>query len=113
VDLQTLTGLPGSLVSSSASGVWTNGTTTYVVGWGTTAPPNSHSEALLWTKVTCYPNCDGSTAAPALNVADFSCFLNRFFAADTYANCDHSTTAPVLGISDFICFTNAFAAGCP
>jgi len=28
----------------------------------------------------CYPNCDGSTIAPVLNVLDFNCFLNRFAA---------------------------------
>jgi hypothetical protein len=25
-------------------------------------------------------NCDGSTAAPALNVFDFSCFIQKFAA---------------------------------
>ena len=29
---------------------------------------------------TCYANCDGSTAAPVLNVNDFTCFLNRYAA---------------------------------
>jgi hypothetical protein len=60
----------------------------------------------------CYPNCDGSTTAPCLNVADFGCFLNRFGAGDTYANCDGSTTPPVLNVADFGCFLNAFGAGC-
>jgi murein tripeptide amidase MpaA len=61
----------------------------------------------------CYPNCDGSTTAPALNVLDFSCFLNRYAAGDTYANCDGSTTPPVLNVLDFSCFLNLYAAGCP
>ena len=61
----------------------------------------------------CYPNCDASTTAPILNVADFTCFLNRFAAGDGYANCDGSTTAPILNVADFTCFLNAFAAGCP
>jgi hypothetical protein len=61
----------------------------------------------------CYPNCDSSTTAPILNIADFACFLNRFFAGDTWANCDNSTAAPVLNVSDFACFLNQFAAGCP
>ena len=61
----------------------------------------------------CYPNCDGSTAAPVLNVADFTCFLQRFAASDPYANCDGSTTAPVLNVADFTCFLQSFAAGCP
>jgi hypothetical protein len=60
----------------------------------------------------CYANCDNSTTAPALNVLDFQCFLNRFAAADAYANCDGSTTAPVLNVLDFQCFLNRFAAGC-
>ncbi len=60
----------------------------------------------------CYPNCDGSTGVPALNVLDFGCFLNRFAAGDTYANCDGSTTPPVLNVLDFSCFLNSFAAGC-
>ncbi len=61
----------------------------------------------------CYANCDNSTTAPALNVLDFSCFLNKFAAGDAYANCDNSTTPPVLNVLDFSCFLNKFAAGCP
>ena len=60
----------------------------------------------------CYANCDGSTTAPVLTVSDFTCFLNRFAAADTYANCDASTTPPVLNVGDFTCFLNRFSAGC-
>lgn len=61
----------------------------------------------------CYPNCDGSTAHPAVNVNDFLCFVNRFAAADSYANCDGSTALPVLNVADFICFQQKYAAGCP
>ncbi len=61
----------------------------------------------------CYANCDNSTAAPVLNVLDFSCFLNKFAAGDPAANCDGSTAAPVLNVNDFSCFLNKFAAGCP
>ncbi len=60
----------------------------------------------------CYANCDGSIAAPVLNVADFICFLNRFGASDPYANCDGSTAPPTLNVADFICFLNRYAAGC-
>jgi hypothetical protein len=63
--------------------------------------------------VGCYPNCDASTTPPALNVGDFTCFLQKFAAADAYANCDQSTTAPVLNVGDFTCFLQKFAAGCP
>jgi hypothetical protein len=61
----------------------------------------------------CYPNCDFSTAPPALNVLDFNCFLNRFIAGDSYANCDQSTSPPALNVLDFNCFVNRFVAGCP
>jgi hypothetical protein len=61
----------------------------------------------------CYANCDNSTQQPILNVADFTCFLNRFAAGDSYANCDNSTQQPTLNVADFTCFLNSFAAGCP
>jgi hypothetical protein len=61
----------------------------------------------------CYANCDGSSAAPVLNVNDFVCFQNSFAAGDSYANCDGSTTQPVLNVNDFVCFQARFAAGCP
>ncbi len=57
----------------------------------------------------CYPNCDGSGT---LDVADFTCFLQRFASGDSYANCDNSTTPPVLNVADFTCFLQQFAAGC-
>jgi hypothetical protein len=61
----------------------------------------------------CYANCDCSTLAPVLNVADFTCFLNRFTSGESYANCDNSTSAPVLNVQDFTCFLNRFTTGCP
>jgi len=61
----------------------------------------------------CYPNCDGSSTAPVLNVSDFICFQTKYAAGDPYANCDGSTTPPVLNVADFICFQTAYAAGCP
>jgi hypothetical protein len=62
---------------------------------------------------TCYANCDGSTTTPILNVADFTCFLQRYAAGASYANCDNSTTPPVLNVADFTCFLQRYAAGCP
>ena len=71
-------------------------------------------EGPVWRFTTiCYPNCDGGTVIPFLNVNDFICYLNRFAAGDTWANCDDSTSPPVLNVNDFICFLNKFAAGCP
>ncbi len=65
------------------------------------------------TAGACYANCDSSTAEPTLNVADFTCFLQRFAAGESYANCDLSTAAPTLNVADFTCFLQRFAAGCP
>jgi hypothetical protein len=61
----------------------------------------------------CYANCDASTLAPVLNVADFVCFLQQFAAGYSRANCDESTSVPVLNVADFSCFLQRFAVGCP
>jgi len=61
----------------------------------------------------CYANCDGSTGTPLLTAADFTCFLNKFRAADASANCDGSTGSPLLTAADFTCFLGKFRAGCP
>ena len=60
----------------------------------------------------CFPNCDGSTATPALTANDFQCFINKYAANDPYANCDGSTAIPALTANDFQCFINKYAAGC-
>lgn len=62
---------------------------------------------------TCYANCDESTVAPALNVADFVCFQSRFSAGDNYANCDGSSASPRFNVNDFICFMGRYSTGCP
>lgn len=80
--------------------------------------PAQAAAAFAWadTNLTgppaCRANCDGSTISPILNVADFSCFLNRFASGDCAVNCDGSTAIPVLNVADFSCFLNLFAAGC-
>jgi hypothetical protein len=72
------------------------------------------NQAALWVGCpNCYANCDLSTAAPTLNIADFVCFLQKFAANDPYANCDNSSAAPAINIADFQCFLQKFAAGCP
>jgi hypothetical protein len=60
----------------------------------------------------CYANCDASTAAPVLNVADFTCFLQKYAGGDPSANCDESTAVPTLNVADFSCFLQKYAAGC-
>ncbi len=86
--------------------------------WSTVSSGRTWSGNLYYTlapagPAACYANCDGSTTAPILNVADFSCFLTKFAGGDSYANCDISTAMPVLNVADFTCFLQRFAAGCP
>jgi hypothetical protein len=78
-------------------------------------PPRMHGQILQVGSPApaCYANCDDSTTQPVLNVADFSCFLQRFAAGESYANCDQSTQPPILNVADFSCFLQKFAAGCP
>jgi hypothetical protein len=95
-------------VGTAEPGVWehgTDGTWTLIVAAGEPA----------WglRLIACYPNCDGSSATPALNVSDFTCFLQKFAGGEAYANCDGSTQAPLLNVSDFTCYLQKFASGCP
>lgn len=65
----------------------------------------------LWvTCPICYANCDDSEVEPRLNIADFTCFLQKYARKDPYANC---TVDAEIDIADFQCFLQRFAAGCP
>ena len=96
--------VPGGGCELWGAGFWTlpDGVTSFTL-----------AERLSAAGAACYANCDGSTTAPVLNVADFTCFLQRFAAGESYANCDGSTAPPVLNVADFTCFLQRFAAGCP
>jgi hypothetical protein len=80
---------------------------------GAWAGPGTACGTTNCQSLLCYPNCDGSTETPVLNIADFSCFLTKFASGHSYANCDGSTHEPVLNVADFSCFLTKFAAGCP
>jgi probable HAF family extracellular repeat protein len=115
-DLRAVLAAQGANVAgwslSSARRVSDDGRT--IVGDG--IEPGGHTRAWfahLPPGFGCYANCDGSTAAPALNAMDFTCFLGRFAAGDPYANCDGSTGTPALNLQDFTCFLQKFGAGCP
>ena len=105
-DLNTLIPPPSEWLLERAWGVSDNG---FIVGSGLY---QGQPHAFLLA-VTCYANCDSSSQPPILNVADFTCFLQRFAAGDPYANCDASTTPPVLNVMDFSCFLQRYAGGCP
>lgn len=62
---------------TQATGVSADGTV--IVGYGTN--PDGRTEAWLARlplPISCYANCDNSTAPPQLNVLDFICFINKF-----------------------------------
>ena len=80
--------------------------------WGENIGWINLDDAAHFVGLSCYANCDQSTATPILNVNDFVCFLNRFSAGEPWSNCDSSTIAPVLNVNDFTCFMNRYAAGC-
>jgi hypothetical protein len=80
--------------------------------WGENIGWINLDDSTDYVKRLCYPNCDGSTTIPVLNVTDFTCFLQKFSRGDPYANCDRSDTAPVLSVNDFTCFLQRFAQGC-
>jgi hypothetical protein len=80
---------------------------------GNGVPDECERAAGVAVNCPCYANCDGSTASPVLNVADFTCFLQRYASGDAYANCDGSTAPPVHNVADFTCFLQKYAVGCP
>jgi hypothetical protein len=129
VNLTGTLGFPSSVVTTTALNtrqvnpasnayLRTNGNWLHVTDNGVGCQPAALRQELVFDIIGteaaggCYPNCDGSSQPPVLNVADFSCFLQRFAAAHPYANCDQSTQPPVLNVADFSCFLQKFAAGC-
>jgi hypothetical protein len=107
--------LPPGYGYSRATSIATDGFFYYVGGYAENGF-TLDNEAFLWigpVPGVCYANCDQSTTAPALNVSDFTCFLQRFAAGEPAANCDRSTTPPTLNVADFTCFLQRFAVGCP
>ncbi len=101
VDLHAL--LPEGFTSSSAYGIWSDPTAIRVVGYGY----KNGGRALLWTKYTCYPDCntDGT-----LTLADFACFQNKFATQSAYADCTNDT---LFNLADFGCFQSKFVLACP
>jgi hypothetical protein len=100
--------IPGWIVdlASRPDGLWAGGSFSTLSGAVTPG-------VALLRVFPCYGNCDCSAGAPPLNVADFTCFLQRFLAGDERANCDGSSTPPALNVADFACFLREFARGCP
>jgi uncharacterized membrane protein len=99
-------------VLNQATGISADGRV--IVGTGTDPQTNTQAWRVdLGGPPPCYANCDGSTSTPVLNVADFTCFLQKYAQGNPYANCDGSTTIPTLNVADFTCFLQKFAQGCP
>jgi hypothetical protein len=106
-------GAPGNGNAEGGSNMLAdNGWFTFGVSFSIQGTNSAIVRGKLPAAASCYANCDGSTTAPILNVADFTCFLQKYAAGDPYANCDASTTPPVLNVADFTCFLQKYAAGC-
>ncbi len=97
--------LTGDWVGVTATGVWRDQTTIYVLGYGLNVA-TGRFEALLWQRPDCYADSD---ASGDLGIDDFITFQTLFALGDPTADCDVSGN---LGIDDFICFQTAFAIGC-
>jgi hypothetical protein len=110
-DTRALTAMPDGSLMAAGSGLRSVNTGS---GAATLIGQSGFTDIVALTSATdvCYANCTGG-GHPPLNVADFTCFLQRFAAGDYYANCDRSTASPTLNVSDFTCFLQKFAAGCP
>jgi hypothetical protein len=106
----------GAGMSASVNDIVTHndgrGESIFFVGSFQTAGGGQTPGIAQWVgcKGQCYPNCDNSTIPPVVNIADFSCFLQKFAKNDPYANCNVDAT---IDIADFACFLQKFAAGCP
>jgi probable HAF family extracellular repeat protein len=98
--LSNVTGISGDGTVLVGTGSGPGGYQSWIAHLPGSAPP-------------CYANCDASTSPPVLNVADFTCFLQKFSLGQAYANCDGSTNPPTLNVGDFTCFLQKFALGCP
>jgi hypothetical protein len=110
-DGKTLVAVSNTQARRVDLGMYPPSNTVNSTGWvATTDGAQLMANALRYAQRSlCYPNCDGSTGAPVLNVNDFICFQARFAAADPYADCDQNS---MLNVNDFICFQGSFAAGC-
>jgi hypothetical protein len=110
-DTRALTAMPDGSLMAAGTGLRSVDPAT---GAATLIGPSGFTDIVALTSATdvCYANCAGN-AFPPLNVADFTCFLQRFAAGDYYTNCDRSTTSPTLNVADFVCFLQRYAAGCP
>ncbi|MEX2219704.1 MAG: hypothetical protein WD749_13205 [Phycisphaerales bacterium] len=109
------TGTGSSIAGATTANLTITGAGPADIGYYRCVATNACGTGGTWSveaRLGGYANCDNSTTAPALNVADFSCFLQRYAAGEEYANCDGSTTLPTLNVADFSCFLQRYADGC-
>jgi len=111
---------PGTAIATNDDGCGTASTVKWTALQGSVyyiriggAPGATGTGTITAGCTFCYANCDISNFIPILNVADFTCFLQRYAANDPYANCDGSTLEPVLNVADFTCFLQKYANFCP
>ena len=103
-------GLVGAGLALGASA--SQGSPSLFVGGQFTAMDGQVAPGLaeLRCELSCYPNCDGSTLAPILNVNDYICFQGEWRKRSAYG--DYNGDG-VWTINDFIAFQADFRKGCP
>jgi hypothetical protein len=97
----------GSWAHTYAYGIWSDGTTLFIVGTGRPTS-TGRDEALLWTRPVCCRadfNCAGG-----VTVQDIFDFLIAYFGSD--ARADFSRDG-LIGVQDIFDFLAGYFAGCP
>lgn len=108
----------GQWQQTYANDVWSDATTTYVVGIGYTTSAPSHPEALLWTRPVACPADLSVNGAPdgAVTIDDLLSFLASFESGSTRVDLDDGTATSTrdgaVTIEDLIFFLVRFEAGC-
>ncbi len=102
-DLHAL--LPVTFEQSCATGVFTDGISISVVGYGLRSATRTF-DAILWTLANCRADFDGSGF---VDTDDFDAFVHAFEAGTDDADFDQSG---FVDLDDFVDFVHAFEAGC-
>ena len=107
VDLHSY--LSNIFTESNANGVWSDGATTFVVGWGFNSVTH-RTEALMWLGIGVRPPCRPDFNHNGMvTVSDIFDFLAAWFQGNPSADINGQG----LSVSDIFAFLSAWFMGCP